>query len=202
MGRRTTGRAAAALALLLWTGGCAPAIIAGAGAGGLGFNAVREERGTDDQIADLQAEMAAERRIGALGDAYGAVGVEVWEGRALLTGAVPDAGAARRAAETAQGVRDVREVLNELRVGPAPSLSQRAEDAWIASQIRARLVADPNVAGVNYSIETSNGVVHLVGLARSPAELRRVARIASDVTGVREVVSHVLLIDDPRRKPA
>jgi hypothetical protein len=53
------------------------------------------------------------------------------------------------------------------------------------------LVLDPDIRGVNYMIETQNGSVYLIGMARSQRELERVTDIARRVRGVRRVVSYV-----------
>lgn len=197
-----TRAAAAAVALAAATaGGCAPALIGAAGSG-FGLASVREDRSTADQAEDLQTAMTVENRLGARGERFGDIDAIVNEGRVLLTGAVPDAAAKAEAVEAAGNVQGAREVIDELVVGPPRSLGEAAEDTWIATEARARLIADTQIVGANYSIDVHRGVVHLIGLARSPAELRRAAATVAEVPGVREVVSHVLLLDDPRRKPA
>jgi osmotically-inducible protein OsmY len=45
------------------------------------------------------------------------------------------------------------------------------------------------VRAINVNIETYHGSVYLMGLARTDAELRRAAEIASYVPGVQRVVS-------------
>ena len=48
-----------------------------------------------------------------------------------------------------------------------------------------------NVRSVNYTIETSNGSVYLIGSARSQAELDHATDLARNVGGVKRVVSYV-----------
>jgi hypothetical protein len=55
------------------------------------------------------------------------------------------------------------------------------------------MVADPAIRSVNYTIDTENGSVFLIGSARSQAELDRTTRIARYVPGVKRVVSYVEL---------
>jgi len=64
-------------------------------------------------------------------------------------------------------------------------------DTSITTKLRARLTGDSNVSGINYSIETVDGVVYLMGTARDRAELDRVLAHARDISGVRNVVSYV-----------
>lgn len=182
---------------LLALGGCAPALVAGAG--GLGASAVYEERTTRDQIADLQTELKIETRLAKAGERFEAVDPEVNEGRVVLTGSVPDAASEIDAVEMAWGPEGVRSVESELVIAGETGLARTAQDAWTASQVRARLIGDLGVASPNYSVEVYDGVAHLIGLARSPRELERAAAAAAATPGVTRVVSHVLLIDDPRR---
>ena len=66
-----------------------------------------------------------------------------------------------------------------------------ASDDWITTSVRSQLVLDPNVRSVNYTIDTANGSVYLIGSARSQGELDRATQIARYVPGVRRVVSYV-----------
>jgi osmotically-inducible protein OsmY len=193
-------RAALAIPALAGLAGCAPAVIL-AGAGAVTGASVAQERSTADQVEDLEAEIAVRNRLAGESAALGlGVGVEVVEGRALLTGAVATPAEAETAEALARGAPGVSEVINEIAVGGGAGVGGYAEDAWISTQLRSRLVTDGRVAALNYDVETHDGVVHLLGLARSQAELERVTDIAASTPGVRQVVSHVLLIDDPRRK--
>ena len=106
------------------------------------------------------------------------------------------------AAERAWGVAGVREVINEINVAESGGLQGFAEDVYISNQVVARLIAEKDVSSFNYNIETIDNVVHLIGLAKTRGELRRVASVAATTPGVERVVSHVLVIDDPRRTNA
>ena len=55
------------------------------------------------------------------------------------------------------------------------------------------------VLSINYSIETVNGTVYLLGIAQDDAELVRVIEHARGIENVKRVVSHVVVKDDPRR---
>ena len=52
---------------------------------------------------------------------------------------------------------------------------------------------------INYSVETVNGTVYLLGIAQDEAELVRVIEHARGIEDVKQVVSHVVVKDDPRR---
>jgi osmotically-inducible protein OsmY len=188
------GAAAAALS------GCVPAVLVGAGT--MTSVAISEERSTRDALSDNEIGLSINNRLlGESGELFRRVGVDVKEGRVLLTGGVRRPQESVRAAEIAWATPGVGAVTNEIVVDQQPSAQRYAEDVWITSQVRARFLADPQIASVNYSVETHDGVVHLTGIARSDAELARATRQAAAVPGVRQVVSHVLSINDPRRRP-
>ena len=55
---------------------------------------------------------------------------------------------------------------------------------------------------MNFNIETYNGVVYLMGIARSAEELKRAAEEASVVGGVKQVVSYVRVRDGRSQQAA
>ncbi|MEK9660567.1 MAG: BON domain-containing protein, partial [Alphaproteobacteria bacterium] len=55
------------------------------------------------------------------------------------------------------------------------------------------------VQAINYSIRVVDGTVFLLGIAQDQAELDRVINTARALPGIRHIVSHVILKDDPRR---
>jgi osmotically-inducible protein OsmY len=164
---------------------------------------VVQERSVGDAVEDGRVEFEVnarllDRDVGL----FGRVATEVVEGRVLLTGVVPTEDERITAAEIAWSVPGVREVINELEVDRPKSLETLAGDVVITQRVRTRLLTEAEVRSYNFNIETVGGVVHLIGLARSPRELRKVTGLAATVPGVRQVVSHVLTIDDPRRTSA
>jgi osmotically-inducible protein OsmY len=179
--------------------GCVGAAV---GAGATAGVAAAEERGMKNAANDKGIQIAINERLFQKDlSLFSKVSVTVYEGRALLTGVVQkqeDRDEAERIA-WAQG-RTV-EVINELQIAPSGTLLDSANDAWISSQLRFKLTGDSNVVDINYSIETVNGIIYLLGLAQSEAEILRVTDHARTIKGVRRVVSHVLLKTDSRRRP-
>ena len=121
------------------------------------------------------------------------VQVAVTAGRAVLTGRV--AGPERRveAVRLAWQVDGLKEVSNEIQVDDETSLTDRATDAWITGQLRSKLLLDGGVRSLNYTIDTVNQVVYLMGQAGSQAELDRVLAHARALPRVKRVVNHVRL---------
>lgn len=178
---------------LLMLSSCIPAAVIG-GAGLVGYSMV-QERTVGDAIDDI----AIETEINALylahenKDMLLHVDIDSVEGRVLLTGSVPTRQAKVEAYKLAWRPDAVKEVINELAVNSKSEFSatQVASDTWISTQIESQLLFAEDVSSINYSVETINGVVYLMGVAKNKEELKKVAEITSTVSGVKKVVSYV-----------
>jgi osmotically-inducible protein OsmY len=123
---------------------------------------------------------------------YRYVNLQVQNRRVLLTGVVPEQAMRTTAAELAWRVDDVREVINEIKVvDERNDVAAYAQDSWIAAQLKTKLLFDSEIASINYSIEVVRGVIYLIGIARSEAELSRALDHARNLANVAEVVSYV-----------
>ena len=169
---------------------------AAVGAGATAGVGIAQERGLKQAAIDtaLSAQIM-EKFIQADIKLPTEIGVEVYENRALLTGAVEYPETADKAVKLAWQVDGIKEVLNEIQVGKKSGVTDLAHDSWITAQLRAKMTFDEDIYAINYSIETVNGVVYLIGIAQSPAELEKVKAHASGLKYVRRVVSHVRVLD-------
>lgn len=131
---------------------------------------------------------------------FRSVNLQVQEGRVLLTGKVAEPQTRVTAARLVWQVNGVREVHNEIEVTDRSSLTSTARDSWIAAKLKSKLLFDREVSAINYSIETVNQVVYLIGVAQNAEELERVVAHAKDIAYVRRVVSYVSLKNDPGRR--
>jgi osmotically-inducible protein OsmY len=182
------------LAMPMALGGCVGALVLGGlGAAAGGGYVAGQERGVDGAASDFAVKTDIEKafietnpqlQIGVTTTVYG--------GRVLLTGRVPSEQLKMVAAQIAGRTHDVRTVYNELEIAPK-DVWDDTKDAWITTRVRSEMVLDPDIRSVNYTIDTANGAVYLIGSARSQGELDRATRIARYVPGVRRVVSYVEL---------
>lgn len=172
-------------------GGCVPLAIGAGGAAAIGAS---QERGLEQAVDDNQIAFEINRKLLAEDSSlYGGVATQVRKGRVLLTGSVPKPEDRITVTRIVWTIGGVKEVINELRVGEKGGFSQSLNDTTITTRLRTRLTADSNVGSLNYSIETVNGTIYLMGTARDQAELDRVIAHARDISGVRNVVSYVEL---------
>lgn len=129
------------------------------------------------------------------------VEVKSVEGRVLLTGNVDKPESQVEAVRLVWQVAGVKEVINEIQINDQSSFSNYAQDVWISTQVRSRLLITKNIRSVNFSVITVNQVVYLMGIAQDQSELDRVTHVASTTNKVKKVVSYARLKDDPRRNP-
>lgn len=184
---------AAVLGLLLQ--GCVGAVV---GAGATAGTAAMEERGISGAVEDTELRL----RINALFSSkderlWRKIGLQVYDGRVLLTGRTDTAQMRAEAVRLAWQAKGVKEVVNELQIAVAGGASGFARDAWISTQLKSRLLFDKRVLSINYSIETVNGTVYLIGLAQSREELNRVTNHARTLDYVKKVVNYVKIKRPP-----
>jgi len=177
--------------------GCVPVLIGAAATTGL---IAAQERTIGEAVDDtaIRAGLNA-RLLDADPNAYQHISTESVEGRILLTGVLTNPNQKAEVIGIARSVPGVREVIDEIRIAEKVGFIDTANDVWITSQLRTRLVADRNVMSINYTIETMDSVLYLIGVAQNENELATVVNHARRIKGVKQVVSHVLARNDPRR---
>jgi osmotically-inducible protein OsmY len=186
-----------AAALLLTA--CSPAGVA-VGAGATAGVAASEERGIKGAVTDAGIRIEInDLWLDAGFELYKNVSLQIYEGRVLIAGRVPTQEIADEAARLAWQPDNVREVINEIQVKDDAGAEAFARDALINARLDSKLLFTDGISSINYSTRAVAGTVYLLGVAQSQAELDRVFQVARNIPDVKAVVSHVLLIDDPRR---
>lgn len=182
-----------AVVVLPWgLGGCAVAVIGGmAAAGGAGYE-VAQERGVDGTYNDFRLKTDIEAAwLKQNPDIQTDVTVTVYGGRVLLTGRARNPEVKERARAIASAMPGVRALYDEIQVGAPEVTWDHAKDAWITARVRSELITDPDIRSANYTIETAEQSVYLIGSARTQGELDRATRVARYIPGVKRVVSYV-----------
>ena len=191
---------AAALAALSISAlsGCASTVI---GAGATAGTAAVEERGIEGAVDDTKIRV----QINDLWfrkdvEMFRKANLDIYEGRVLLTGVVPNEQARADAVRLSWQASGVKEVYNEIEVAAdGQDFSDYSHDAVITQKLNYHLLMDKDIKNVNYTVQVVNGVVYLLGVAQSQAELERVIAYARDTSNVKRVVNHVLIKTDARR---
>ena len=179
---------AAILATTLLTG-CIPLLVGGT-AVGVGVAHDRRTTGAvvDDQTIALKLYNTLDQQL----PPGNHINVTSYNGAVLLSGEVVSAQAREQAETIARRIEPpIREIYNELVIGPPSALSSRNNDTLLTTKVKAALLRINDIPDFDPSrvkVVTERGVVYLLGLVR-PREADAAADVASQVGGVRQVVT-------------
>lgn len=183
---------AALAAVTLVNSGCLPVVAGGLAVGTL---AAMDRRSVGTQTDDTELEL---RVGGRMSDAIrGSRGVSVtsYNKNLLLTGQVPDAAAKADAERAARLVNGVRQIHNELEVGPRVALTTLTLDTTLTGRVKTAFLEQKVLDSNAVKVVTENGTVYLMGLV-TRREGPAYATVASRVTGVKKVVTLFEYITD------
>lgn len=160
-----------------------------------------DERNFARSLNDVNAGRVIEARIKRAYDFnLKGVDVEVAEGVVLLSGNVPNQEDRIEAARIAWSAPRIDQVGNEIMLKTKQGFIRNAKDGILEKAVRTRLIADSDIKARNFNIETHDGIVYLLGVARSQEELERAAQIAAQTRGTLEVISYARITDLPQQE--
>jgi osmotically-inducible protein OsmY len=168
-----------------------PLAAAGAGAAG-GYATLGQERSASDQVKDVEIRSLVSQSWDQYSpDLPHKLDATVYEGRVLITGRLANEQLRQEAVQRAWKVEGVKEVYDEIEVGPETHFSDEARDGVISTRLKNDLLWDNQVKSINYTVKTENGIVYVIGSARTKDEMERVTGYARNIPNVRRVVSYV-----------
>lgn len=176
---------------------CSPiGMAAGAGAA-LGI-ASAKEGGIASSATDLRIKAAiSEKWFSYKVDTFTKLNLTVDQGRVLVTGTVQNPDDRVEAVRLAWQVSGVKQVINEIRVANSDGIQGFVKDGWITTRLRTAMTFDRDIQSINYTIDTVQGTVYLMGVAHSQAELDKVVALARTIPGVKQVISYVKPLGQP-----
>ena len=175
--------------------GCALLVVGGAAAGG--YYVLAQERSAETTMNDLKTKTLIHDRLAEASTEYlKDTSVFVLDGTVLLTGVVPTPEDAATIKRLTSQVAGVATVYSELWTDGNYTAGDYADDNWIGTQLRARLIADKDVHTVNYDISIVRGHVYLFGIALSADEQNAAVQIARTTKGVRKVHNYLFIKPD------
>jgi osmotically-inducible protein OsmY len=171
-------------------GGCFLAAV-GAGAAAGGYTA-----GNERGIGGTATDTGIKASINAIwakdnGQIPSYVDLNIFEGRVLLTGRVPDPRIRDQAVAGAWKANGVKEVINEIQVAQGASFGTAASDNWILARLNSDMVFDGAVRTPNYSLQCVDGTIYILGVARTQNELDHVLNYARNIPNVRQVKNYI-----------
>ena len=164
--------------------GCAPLVVGGAVVSGM---VAVDRRTSGTQLEDEAIELKVASAVGKeLGDRVH-MNVTSYNRRVLLTGEARNETDRSRATLLAQSQENVKEVVNDLAIGAASSLTQRTKDSVTTGQIKAAFVDAKDLQASAVKVVTERGIVYLMGRVTA-REAQRATDIARGIGGVVKVV--------------
>ena len=123
---------------------------------------------------------------------------KVLDGRIFLTGKVDNPEEKLKLTKLAWETDGVRSVRNDLKVKEQFNLKQSATDILISSQLRSALIFNKEIKATNYQIDTYKNKIYIYGIAFTIKEKDSVVKEAKEISGVKDVIASILLVDDLR----
>jgi len=148
-----------------------------------------QERSRQDANRDDVIQSLALRKVRALDvSAYRAVTIEVWNGTALVMGAVIKPEQRRRAEQNVAAIQGVNKVLNELVLAEDRALDLFIHNKAMENKVRQALGVEGKSA---LTIRVLNNVAFLLGGVADKAQAQALKEDAGEVEGIKWVVAHL-----------
>lgn len=164
--------------------GCVAVAAGGAAAGGA---AALDRRTAGIYVEDENIEIKSLQQIRKTLGEEAHVNVTSYNLNVLMTGEVPTQEAKIEAENIVKGIENVKNITNEMVIGPKTSMRDRANDTYLTSVIKSKFVAEKDFAANSVKIVTEASVVYLMGIVTT-REANLATEIARTTNGVAKVV--------------
>jgi osmotically-inducible protein OsmY len=124
--------------------------------------------------------------------------VNVTDGIVSLSGEASSMAQKELTTEYAKDVEGVKGVKNQMTIAKTPAkpdetTGEKIDDASVTAQVKASLLSHRSTSALKTTVETTDGVVTLGGIAKNAAEKSLVTQLATDVNGVSSVVNNMTI---------
>ena len=179
--------------------GCVEAALLGTAAAASVMSA-HDRRSTGTQTDDETMEWKSNNHVPAQYKEKSHANFTAFNRRILITGEVPNEEAKSIIESEIRKIEGVREVYNELGIGPATPLSSRSNDSFITSKVKARLVDSNQISANHIKVLSERGIVYLMGIVNE-REAKVAIAVARTTAGVVKVVNVLEVVgeDETRR---
>jgi len=186
-GRLSAVLLATAIASTTVLSGCATVAVTAAAVAVIDI--AHDRRTVGEYIDDASMELQVRQRLVADPEIRGVahVSATAMNGVLLLTGETPNDAVRAKVLGHTRNLPELRQVLDEMQLAGKSSLGSRANDTWITSKVKTRLVRDSGVDANRVKVVTEYGNVYMMGLLLRE-EADRAAEAARTVGGVQRVV--------------
>ena len=166
---------------------------------GTGVSIALDPRSIGTQIDDSIMQKNLSAKLITMNKSYFInVKTQVLDGRIFITGKVETIEEKFKITKLAWEIKGTRSVKNDLKIKNKFDFKQIAKDTLITSQLRAAMITNKKIVGVNYSIDTYKKKIYIYGIALTSDEKSLVIEEAKEILDVKDVVASILLVEDLR----
>lgn len=162
-------------------------VVAAGGAAATGGAVALDRRTAGIYVEDENIEIKSLQQIRKTLGEEAHVNVTSYNLNVLMTGEVPTQEAKVEAENIVKGIENVKNITNELVIGPKTSMRDRANDTYLTSVVKSKFVAEKDFAANSVKIVTEASVVYLMGIVTT-REANLATEIARTTNGVAKVV--------------
>ena len=124
--------------------------------------------------------------------------VYVKDGVVTLQGEASSLAEKELTTEYAKDIDNVKEVKNNMTIAKTPAIpsetvGDKIDDASITAEVKSSLLSHHSTSALKTSVETTDGVVTLTGIAKNPAEKSLVTKLVTDINGVNSVINNMTI---------
>ena len=161
--------------------------------GSLVGNASTSTRGFSGTIEDtyLMSKVVSKITLMKLSN-FSNITVSVINGKVLLAGNIENQEKRLELIKKVWWIDGVKEVYNELEIGPQISFSEKTEDFIFEVKINNRLLLEPGILSNNYSVDVVNGNVYIMGISSDMEEKTKIEDFLNSMDDIKKLV---LLVD-------
>lgn len=171
---------------ILQLGGCAVAAVSGIATGAAIVSDRRPAKTIlKDQAIEVNAIHAFSQNKPLWKQSH--ISAVSYNNAVLLVGQTPNEELKYQAEDAVKDIPNVKKVYNELSIGAPISIATRAEDSWITTQIKTKMLDTKGLNPAKIKVITENSIVYLMGLTTIEEEILA-TEVARTVTGVEKVV--------------
>ena len=114
--------------------------------------------------------------------------VETRKGEVMLSGFVANQGQVDQAMTVTKGIEGVKSVANKLSLKEGvATVGNQLDDSVITARVKAALLADPSIKGLDISVTTRKGEAQLSGFVDNSGQIDRALEVARGIEGVTQV---------------
>ena len=113
--------------------------------------------------------------------------VSVINGKVLLAGNIENQEKRLELIKKVWWIDGVREIYNELEIGPPISFSEKTEDFIFEVKINNRLLLEPGIYSNNYNVDVVNGNVYVMGVSSDIEEKTKIEKFLNSMDDIKRL---------------